>query len=83
MRLASIACVHVENCSRNKHIIVHQGASLRCHVCFYSHCVISSKVKGNLYQVILAQMLTGVQRDIRCKVLAALSTVKQLEMELA
>ena len=27
-------------------------------------------------QVILAGMLTGVQGDIRCKVLAALSTVK-------
>ena len=28
------------------------------------------------YQVILAGTLTGVQGDIRCKVLAALSTVK-------
>ena len=30
----------------------------------------------NLNQVILAEMLTGVQGDIWCKVLAALSTVK-------
>ena len=29
-----------------------------------------------IYQVILAGTLTGVQGDIRCKVLAALSTVK-------
>ena len=35
------------------------------------------------YQVILAGTLTGVQGDIRCKVLAALSTEKWLELELA
>ena len=34
-------------------------------------------------QAILAGTLTGVQGDIRCKALAALSTVKQLELELA
>ena len=34
-------------------------------------------------QVILVGMLTGVQDDIQCKILAALSTVKQLELELA
>ena len=34
-------------------------------------------------QVILAGTLTGVQGDIRCKVLATLSTVKQLELVLA
>ena len=34
-------------------------------------------------QVILAGTLTGIQGDIRRKVLAALSTVKQLELELA
>ena len=32
----------------------------------------------NYFQVILAGALTGVQGDIRCKVLAALSTVKYL-----
>ena len=31
-----------------------------------------------VYQVILAGTLTGVQGNIRCKVLAALSTVKYL-----
>ena len=34
-------------------------------------------------QVILARTPTGVQGDIRCKVLAALSTVRLLELELA
>ena len=34
------------------------------------------------FQVILAEALTGVQGDTRCKVLAALSTV-ELELELA
>ena len=38
----------------------------------YNHC-----------QVTLAGTLTGVHGDIRCKVLAALSTVKELELELA
>ena len=32
--------------------------------------------KGETVQVILAGTLTGVQGDIRCKVLTALSTVK-------
>ena len=36
-----------------------------------------------LVQVILAGTLTGVQGDIRCKVLAALSTAKYLELELS
>ena len=33
--------------------------------------------------MILAETFTGVQGGIECKVLAALSTVKKLELELA
>ena len=40
-------------------------------------------IKEFRYQMILAGMLTGVQDDIQCKVLAALSTVKKFELELA
>ena len=42
-----------------------------------------SHSRMHLSQAILAGMLTGLQGDIRCKVLVAHSTVKLLELELA
>ena len=46
----------------------------------FLHVLFSSRVTN---QVILVGTLTGVQGDIRCKVLATLATVKKLELELA
>ena len=43
----------------------------------------AEKAEKHSNQVILAGTLTEVQGGIRCKVLAALSTVKYLELELA